>query len=262
MAPLFVRLSALECTVMPPPLPPQTPIHQNYPPLPLIPAAPQIGTHTARKYEPHHNQPVKLTAHWSPTQNAVAQPIPLRVGRWSINPRSKGNIVFSFDEMLLKEVCTLQGLEEAHFTMAPWWLKLLECITPPYTSITLVFLDPDSIIANKLITGRSALFGKEVTIEKWVDKPHSYSAYTAMHWATLREHDQKCPRTTQLQASVTANTTNASTATSQDITAGTSDAQPETSTDLDPTQHKQMQRQRQPVEDVAEAGPSQAPIAN
>jgi Endonuclease-reverse transcriptase len=28
---------------------------------------------------------------------AVAKPIPLRAGRWSINPQSKGNFVFSFD---------------------------------------------------------------------------------------------------------------------------------------------------------------------
>jgi hypothetical protein len=28
---------------------------------------------------------------------AVANPIPLKAGRWSVHPRSKGNFVFSFD---------------------------------------------------------------------------------------------------------------------------------------------------------------------
>jgi hypothetical protein len=28
---------------------------------------------------------------------AVAKPIPLRAGRWSVHPRSKGNFVYSFD---------------------------------------------------------------------------------------------------------------------------------------------------------------------
>ena len=30
-------------------------------------------------------------------KKVVAKPIPLRAGRWSINPRSKGNFVYSFD---------------------------------------------------------------------------------------------------------------------------------------------------------------------
>ena len=30
-------------------------------------------------------------------KKVVAKPIPLRVGRWSINPRSKGNFMYSFD---------------------------------------------------------------------------------------------------------------------------------------------------------------------
>ena len=155
-------------------------------------------------------------------KNVDEKPIPLRVGRWSINLKSKGNFVFSFDsnipfncimsyehillrpfqgagqlcpslgwtcllihgvpftdndnipfslEALLKEVCTLPGLKRVHFAMAPHWLKPLEHINPPYTSIMFAFSDPDSTVINTLLQGRVALFGKEVTIKKWIDKP-------------------------------------------------------------------------------------------
>jgi hypothetical protein len=157
---------------------------------------------------------------------AVAKPIPLRAGRWSIHPRSKGNFVFSFDgsipfnliqsyerlllepfygsgqlcpsmgwtrflvhsvpiwddetcepfspDALLSEVRLMPGLKKAVFAMPPRWLK------PPvdddnaesyYSSITFALSDPDGRTTNALLNGRSALFGKEVTVRKWVDKP-------------------------------------------------------------------------------------------
>ena len=74
-------------------------------------------------------------------------------------------------DVLLKEVHTLQGLKEVHFTMAPCWLKLLECISPPYTPITFAFSDPNGTITNKILLDWTALFGKEIMIEKWIDKP-------------------------------------------------------------------------------------------
>ena len=153
---------------------------------------------------------------------AVAKPIPLRAGRWSIHPRSKGNFVYSFDgnipfdvitsyehillqpfhgtgqlrpslgwtrllahgvpltdndglvfdsEALMEEVKLLPGLRKAHFSMAPRWLKPLQRISGLYTSITFAISDPDGVFASALLKSRATLFGKEVTIERWIDKP-------------------------------------------------------------------------------------------
>jgi hypothetical protein len=153
---------------------------------------------------------------------AVAKPIPLRAGRWSIHPRSKGNFVYSFDgnipfdvitsyehillqpfhgsgqlrpslgwtrllahgvpltdndglvfdtEALMEEVRLLPGLKKAFFSMAPRWLKPIQRITGYYSSITFAISDPDGAFANTLMNNRAALFGKEVTIERWIDKP-------------------------------------------------------------------------------------------
>jgi hypothetical protein len=154
---------------------------------------------------------------------AVAKPIPLRAGRWSIHPRSKGNFVYSFNgnvpfdlittyehillspfrgsgklspsmgwmrllahgvpvwddnewatfgpEALLREVKAMPGLKKAHFAMPPRWLKPVDRITTDYSTVTFAISDPDGTITSKLLTGRAALFGKEVTIQRWVDKP-------------------------------------------------------------------------------------------
>jgi len=153
---------------------------------------------------------------------AVAKPIPLKAGRWSINPRSKGNFVYSFDgcipfdiitsyehillgpfqgagqlrpslgwtrllahgvptrdnadfifgpEELLREVRTMPGLKKAHLAMEPRWLKPVGGINSMYSTITFAISDPDGTITNALSHGRAALFGKEVTIRKWIDKP-------------------------------------------------------------------------------------------
>jgi len=200
--------------------------------------------------------------------NAVAKPIPLRAGRWSAHPRSKGNFVYSFDgnvpfdliksyerillapfhntgklspsmgwtrllahgvpvgeygrptgsEALLKEVQTMPGLKKAHFAMAPRWLKPAERIFTDYSTITFAISDPDGSIASTLLKGRAALFGKEVEIQRWVDKPalvQCSCCHSLGHIKTSRacplgkdsvrchicggshqseEHHQKCPR--------------------------------------------------------------------
>jgi len=46
-----------------------------------------------------------------------------------------------------------------------------ESINSSYSSITFAISDPDGSISSKLMQGRTALFGKEVTVECWVDKP-------------------------------------------------------------------------------------------
>ena len=37
--------------------------------------------------------------------------------------------------------------------------------------MTFAISDPDGAITSTLLKGRAALFGKEVTIQRWVDKP-------------------------------------------------------------------------------------------
>lgn len=154
--------------------------------------------------------------------STVSNPIPLRAGRWSAHPRSKGNFVYSFDgnisfeliqsyerillapfygtgklspsmgwtrllahgvpvsdenwfitgpDALLKEVKTMPGLKKAHFAMPPRWLKPVDRIDSDYSTITFAISDPDGSITNRLLSGRAALFGKEVEIQRWVEKP-------------------------------------------------------------------------------------------
>jgi hypothetical protein len=153
----------------------------------------------------------------------VAKPIPLRAGRWSSHPRSKGNFVFSFEgsipfdliqsyerlllepflysgtlcpsmgwtrflvhgvpiwddesdgifspEAILSEVRLMPGLKKAVFAMQPRWLKPLDDVESRYSSITFALSDPSGSTTNTLLHGRTALFGKEVTVRKWIDKP-------------------------------------------------------------------------------------------
>jgi hypothetical protein len=200
---------------------------------------------------------------------AVANPIPLKAGRWSVHPRSKGNFVYSFDgnipfllllsyekillapfhgsgqlcpslgwtrflvhgvpttdnegvifdpEALLKEVRTLPGLRKTFFAMQPRWLKQIGQLNGPYSSVTFAISDPDGSAAQILFKGRTALFGKEVSVQKWIDKPalvqcarchilgHNKTS-KACQWGKdsvrchfcggahkSEEHDQKCPR--------------------------------------------------------------------
>jgi hypothetical protein len=200
---------------------------------------------------------------------AVANPIPLRAGRWSVQQRSKGNFVYSFDghipfdllksyermlltpfhgtgklspsmgwtrllahgvpvyddyychfgpEALLKEVKAMPGLKRAHFAMPPRWLKPINRINSEYSTITFAISDPDGSVTSALLNGRAALFGKEVIIQRWVDKPalvQCSHCHALGHIRTSRAcplgkdsvkcyicggshlsdtHDQKCPR--------------------------------------------------------------------
>src|SRR6266436_1179126 len=74
-------------------------------------------------------------------------------------------------EALLKEARMLPGLKKVHFAMQPRWLKSVDSIDSYHSSVTFAISDPDRSITNTLLAGRAALFGKEVSIEKWVDKP-------------------------------------------------------------------------------------------
>jgi hypothetical protein len=153
---------------------------------------------------------------------AVANPILLKAGRWSLNPRSKGNFVYSFDgsipfdsitsyehillspfmgtgqlcpslgwtcllihgvptlddndtifgpDLLLAETRTMLSLRKAAFALAPWWLRPTDSINTPYSSITFAISDPNGLITDTLFRARIAMFGKEVRIERWIDKP-------------------------------------------------------------------------------------------
>ena len=72
---------------------------------------------------------------------------------------------------LLKEVRAMPGLKKAFFAMQPRWLRPVERITTAYSTITFAISDPDGSITNTLLNNRAALFGKEVTVSKWIDKP-------------------------------------------------------------------------------------------
>jgi hypothetical protein len=234
--------------------------------------------------------------------NAVSNLIPLRAGRWSVQPRSKGNFVYSFDsnipfdliesyerilltpfygtgklspsmgwtrllahgvpvfdknwiatgpEELLKEVKTMPGLKKAHFAMPPRWLKPTNRIEMDYSTLMFAISDPDGSITNALLKGRAALFGKEVVIQRWVDKPALVQCWhchalghirtsrvcplgkglakcysTSVEGPTSRKHTTRnALGNMKSQAYVTADTSNVSTATKQDTTAGTLAAQ-------------------------------------
>ena len=182
---------------------------------------------------------------------ATANPIRLRAGRWSINPRSKGNFVYSFEgnvpfdtiksyehillgplgdigelcpsmgwtrflvngvpvsddenlpfgpEALLEEVRTLPGMKKVYFAMLPRWLTHPDRIYTTYSSVTFAISDPDGSISSTLINNRAALFGKEVTIRKWIDKPaftqcsrcHALGHNKASRVCTLSQDSVKC----------------------------------------------------------------------
>jgi hypothetical protein len=74
-------------------------------------------------------------------------------------------------EALLTEAHTLPGLKKAFFAMELRWLRPVEQISSLYSSITFAISDPDGAISSALLKGRPALFGKEVNIQKWIDRP-------------------------------------------------------------------------------------------
>jgi hypothetical protein len=55
--------------------------------------------------------------------------------------------------------------------MQPRWLRPVDSINTLYSSITFAVSDPDSAITDALLNNRTALFGKEVSVQKWIDKP-------------------------------------------------------------------------------------------
>jgi hypothetical protein len=121
-------------------------------------------------------------------------------------------------EALLKEVRTLPGLKKAFFAMEPRWLRPIEQISSLYSSITFAISDPDGAMSNALLKGRPALFGKEVNIQKWIERPllvqcsrchalghnkaskacplghDSVKCHICGNAHSSEEHDQLCPR--------------------------------------------------------------------
>ena len=73
--------------------------------------------------------------------------------------------------ILLDEARTLPGLGKAFFAMQPRWLTHVDRISSAYSSVTFAISDPDGTISNTLLSNRAALFGKEVSVRKWIDKP-------------------------------------------------------------------------------------------
>jgi hypothetical protein len=78
--------------------------------------------------------------------------------------------VFGPDD-LLKEVRTMTGLHNAYFSSPPRWIKPIEKMSSSYSSLTFAYSDPDGAITKQILGNKQALFGKQVQIERWVDKP-------------------------------------------------------------------------------------------
>lgn len=78
--------------------------------------------------------------------------------------------VFGPDD-LLRETRTMTGLRNAYFSSPPHWVKPVSQMSSYYSSLTFAFSDPDGAITKQLMGSRQALFGKQVQIERWVDKP-------------------------------------------------------------------------------------------
>lgn len=94
----------------------------------------------------------------------------------------------------------MPGLKKAHFAMPPRWLKPVGRINSDYSTITFAISDPDGSIACMLLKGCTALFGKEVVIQKWVDKPaltqcshcHTLGHIKTSKACTLGKNSVKC----------------------------------------------------------------------
>jgi len=102
--------------------------------------------------------------------------------------------------------------------MPPRWLKPVEQLPPCYSTITFAISDPDGSHLSALLSGRPALFGKEVKVQKWIEKPalvqcsrchalghtkaskacprgyDSVKCYICGGAHKSEEHDQRCPR--------------------------------------------------------------------
>ena len=124
-------------------------------------------------------------------------------------------------EDLLQEVRTMQGLRSVYFSAPPRWIRPVWNLSSTYTSLTFAFSDPDGSITKQLLKNKQALFGKEVQIERWVDKPllvQCGRCHTLGHIATSKscrlppdsvkcyicgkghltdDHNRECPRSKQ-----------------------------------------------------------------
>jgi hypothetical protein len=120
-------------------------------------------------------------------------------------------------DALLTEVRTLPGLKRAFFAMEPRWLRPVDQISSLYSSITFAISDPDGAISSALLKGRPALFGKEVNIQKWIERlllvqcsrchalghnkaskacplsHNSVKCHICGNAHRSEEHDQRCP---------------------------------------------------------------------
>ena len=102
--------------------------------------------------------------------------------------------------VLLEEVRALPGLRKVFFAMQPRWLIHTDRIHTPYSSVTFAISDPDGSISATLTNNRAALFGKEVTIRKWIDKPafiqcsrcHALGHNKASRVCTLSKESVRC----------------------------------------------------------------------
>jgi hypothetical protein len=103
-------------------------------------------------------------------------------------------------QALLEEARTLPGLRKATFAMQPRWLRPAGSIEGDYSSITFAISDPDGAITNILLNNRAALFGKDVSVRKWIDKPalvqcsqcHALGHNKASPACTLGKDSVKC----------------------------------------------------------------------
>ena len=103
-------------------------------------------------------------------------------------------------EALLNEVKAIPSLKKAHFAMPPRWLKPIDRIESNYSSITFAISDPDGTITSNLLKSRAALFGKDVVIQRWVDKPalvqcsrcHALGHIKTSRACTLGKDSVKC----------------------------------------------------------------------
>ena len=83
--------------------------------------------------------------------------------------------------------------------LPPRWVRLVERPKGHYSSISFTFSDPDGTISSKLLNGRHGLFGKEVCIERWLDKPllvqcsccHTLGHTASSHQCTVPKGDSR-----------------------------------------------------------------------
>ena len=89
-----------------------------------------------------------------------------------------------------------------YFTLPPRWVRPVERLKGHYSFILFAFSDPDSTISSKLLNGRHGLFGKEVHIERWLDKPplvqcsccHTLGHTASSHWCMVPKEDSRCAK--------------------------------------------------------------------